>query len=208
MYSSDFKLPKLVGKRPCSNFPKLPGANSGKSYGKSYGCRLPPITDSSSLVKTKSDSSRIDWLYKKISLSSSDFSFTFSDSDHSDDDDFWDVPMLKLPAKNISHGDNSAVNIDSIPLPDPTPFLNRCEDKGGFAIRAKNMKPPTTATKPAEHGHKSISKDLPTINEMKFDFDSTIGLSKFLVIMSDGKIVSIINKNYYVFINFYNPYSF
>ena len=181
MYSSDFKLPKLVGKRPCSNFPKLPCANSGKSYGKSYGCRLPPITDSSSLVKTKSDSSRIDWLYKKISLSSSDFSFTFSvDSDHSDDDDFLDVPMLKLPAKNIS--DNSAVNIDSIPLPDPTPLLSRCKDKGGFARRA-NMKPPTIA---GEHGHKSISKDLPTINEMKFDFDSTNDLSKFLVIISDG----------------------
>ena len=74
MYPNDFKLPQLVGKRPYSNYPKLPG---GSTYGKSYGCRLPPITASSSLVKTKSGSSSIDWLYKKISLSSSDFSFTF-----------------------------------------------------------------------------------------------------------------------------------
>ena len=89
MYPSDFKLPQLVGKRPYSNYPKLPGANS--AYGKSYGCRLPPITASSSLVKTKSDSSRIDWLYKKISLSSSDFRLLLTDDD---DDELMMMMML------------------------------------------------------------------------------------------------------------------
>ena len=93
-----------------------------------------------------------------------------------------DVPLLKLPANYANISDNSAVNeqcsivnIDlSLFLTQP-PLLSRCKDKGGFARRA-NMKPPTTATKPGERGHKSISKDLPTINEIKFDFDSTDGL--------------------------------
>ena len=109
--------------------------------------------------------------------------------DDDDDDDFLDAaPLLKLPANYPNISDNSAVNIDSIPLPDPTPLLIRCKDKGGFARRA-DMKPPTTATKPAERGHKSISKDLPTINAITFDSDSdsTNGLSKFLVIISDGQ---------------------
>ena len=104
MYAKDFKLPKLVGKRPVTGYPKIRVANGGK-----YGCRLPPLVpeqlpqkeeksipfcgkrigatrlleESEDIAaqqggKDSADSS-LDWLYKIIGHSSSKSSSSFDD---------------------------------------------------------------------------------------------------------------------------------
>ena len=207
MYASGIKLPKLVGKRSgsASGYPKLPVAIGGKYYSvnKRNGCRLPPIISIVEPQLPQIEAKSIPYRGKRIvtqlpvvkdivaqqgknSVSSSDcqykmFRLSSSESSSFDvDDGDCPVPLLKLPANINDYHDSEAkeqcsiVNLD-IPLPDPKPLLYHHKYiEGGFAGRA-NMKQRPTTTKPGARACKSIGS---IIDEIKFDFDATDGLSK------------------------------